>query len=92
MVEVSLIKCLGTSVMDGWHASSISVPPPQSKARMQWAITHVDGQQAMLTGGSALPANTDFGANVSLLMAEQQCKLVAEAVTAVEPEKVAVPD
>ena len=59
---------------------------------MQWAITHADGQQAMLTGGSGLPANTDFGTNVSVLMAVQQCEPVAEAVATAEPEKVAVPD
>jgi hypothetical protein len=59
---------------------------------VQWAITHADGQRDTLTGGLGLPANTDFGTNVSVLMAEQQCKLVAEAVAAVEPEKVAVPD
>jgi hypothetical protein len=56
------------------------------------AITHVDGQQAMLTGGTNLPSDTGFGTNMNLLMAVQQCELVAEAVVAAEPEKVAVPD
>jgi len=53
---------------------------------------HVDGQQDMLTRDASLPANTDFGTNVSLLIAVQQCELVAEPVTTVEPEKVVVPD
>ncbi len=78
--------------MDGWRASSLSVPPPQFSARVQWAITHAEGQQAMLTGGHGLPANTDFGTNVSLLMAMQQCELVLEEVVIVVPESVAVPD
>ncbi len=59
---------------------------------VQWAITHADGQQATLTGGPGLPANTDFGTNVSVLMAVQQCELVAKPDVAVEPEKIAVPD
>ena len=38
---------------------------------MQWAITHADGQQELLTGGPSLPPDTGFGTNVSLLMAYQ---------------------
>ena len=47
------------------------MPPPQLSARVQWAITHADGQQELLTGGPSLLSDTGFGTNVSLLMAYQ---------------------
>lgn len=68
------------------------MPPPQLSARVQWAITHADGQQELLTGGLSLLSDTGFGTNVSLLMAVQQRESVAEEVVVVGPETVAVPD
>ena len=72
--------------------NGVPMSPSQFSATVQWAITHADGQRAMLTGGPSLPSDTGFGVNVSLLMAVQQCELVAQPVVAFEPEKVVVPD
>ena len=88
-----VISAVAARVMESIQASGKPVPPPsQLSATVQWAITHADGQRAMLTGGASLPSDTGFGANVSLLMAVQQCMPVMEEVVIIAPESVAVPD
>jgi subtilisin family serine protease len=70
-----IISALAARVLQRLSTGAVPVPIDQLSAKVQWAITNADGQRTLLTDSStALPANSLFGPNVSILKAEQVCQ------------------